>query len=390
MIKRAFAICLLACIGVILRAQDYSNHTGNALRLPFNLAFVPGISVADLVIGMEDREVEVSGINLGVIGSRIDRLNGISLGGVFGEVTRDAMGGEWSGVFNVVGGDARGMMVAGVFNVARQSMGGLQGAGVFNTAATVGGFQGAGVFNVNEENLNGGQGAGVFNLTKGSLQGAQAAGVFNQLAGDGAGVQIAGIFNSCDGEMTGVQLAGILNTANHFVDGVQVGVVNYADENDGVPLGLVSYVKSVGLRYDAWIDESQFGYIGVRSGTSRFYNVVSLGAQGNSPFRWLVGAGFGYQVQFVGDLLLDVGISTAHVNEEGDGWTSGTNLLNKVNCVGVIDLPGVPDLLVGLTLNIWVSDVQDGSDVAQYTLRVRQVGTTWVRVWPGLVAGVRF
>ena len=151
MIKRAFAICLLACIGVILRAQDYSNHTGNTLRLPFNLAFVPGISVADLVIGMEDREVEVSGINLGVIGSRIDRLNGISLGGVFGEVTRDAMGGEWSGVFNVVGGDARGMMVAGVFNVARQSMGGLQGAGVFNTAATVGGFQGAGVFNVNED-----------------------------------------------------------------------------------------------------------------------------------------------------------------------------------------------------------------------------------------------
>jgi hypothetical protein len=390
MTKRAFATCLLACIGMALQAQDHPEANAGTLRLPFNVSFVPGLSVADLIAGPGDQETEVSGINLSIIGGSIDYLNGVSLSGVFGEVKKDARGGEWAGVFNVIGGDARGITAAGVFNVAKHTMGGLQGAGVFNIAEEVTGFQAAGVFNIDEGNLGGGQGAGVFNVTKGSLHGIQMAGVFNHLAGDGVGAQLGGVFNSADGELRGVQIAGIFNTATHIVEGLQLGLVNYADEHDGVPIGLVSYVKSVGLRYDAWIDESQFGYIGVHSGTSRFYNVVALGAQGNSPFRWLVGAGFGYQVQFVGDLLLEVGFFSAHVNEQGDGWTSGTNLLNKIKCVGVIDLPGTPDLFVGLTLNLWVSDVHDGSDVAQYTIRVRQVGTTWVRVWPGLVAGVRF
>jgi len=383
-------VFLVVSFSSAVRAQERDEADTGAVRLHFNISFVPGLSLADIIADHGVREVEVSGINLNVIGGSIDRLSGLSWSGVFGEAKQDAKGIESAGVFNINNGELHGMAGAGVFNVVKLGLGGFQGAGVFNVAGSVRGFQGAGVFNVDEADLAGGQGAGVFNTVEGSLRGIQMAGIFNTVTGDGLGAQLGGIFNSTDGEFRGVQMAGIFNTAGHFAAGLQLGVLNFADEHEGVPIGLISYVKSVGLRYDVWIDESQFGYLGVRSGTSRFYNVVALGAQGNTPFRWLAGAGFGYQVQFVGDLLLDIGVFSGHVNEQGDTWTNGTNLLNKLHCVGVIDLAGVPDLFLGVTLNVWVSDVQDGSDVAQYTFRSRRVGTTWIRVWPGLVAGVRF
>lgn len=195
---------------------------------PFVIAFVPGLSVP---FGTYNTNLAA-----GAIGSAVGELNGI----------------QASGVFSVAEAAVRGVQTAGVFNAANASMRGIQSAGVFNVV---------------DGDFNGIQSAGIFNSTGGRMTGIQSAGIFNH----------AGSFN-------GLMASGIINQTGKG-RGLMVGLVNVADDLDGVAIGLVNNIKN-GVRDIAFDYQfaSKMAYVTYRSGTPMLYAVAYVGEHSKQIF----------------------------------------------------------------------------------------------------------
>jgi len=196
-------------------------------------------------------------------------------------------------------GDLNGLQAAGIFSTVDGRMLGGQFSGIFNLASDgVEGLQAAGIFNVADSSVHGGQVAGIFNSATGAVEGAQVAGIFNSAASHVNGLQVAGIFNTND-SFDGVMVASIIN-ATRQGRGVMVGLVNVADEFDGLALGLVNIigngVHDIALDYQFG---SQMLYTTLRSGTAFLYASVSAGETVAQLFT-------------ADDLTRSVGISLGH------------------------------------------------------------------------------
>ena len=128
---------------------------------------------------------------------------------------------------------------AGIFGSLETNVCGIQASSIMNiTKNTTFGGQFSGLFNISR-NLRGAQGAGLFNIAP-NASGAQFAGLFN-IAKNADGIQISGLFNIAS-EMDGVQISGLFNRAKK-IDGIQIGVINIAEENNGIALGLFNFIK---------------------------------------------------------------------------------------------------------------------------------------------------
>ena len=138
----------------------------------------------------------------------------------------------------------------GLFGAFDRNVYALQASTLLNISSNcVNGFQLSGLFNIGSQ-INGMQGTGLFNCA-GNVNGAQGAGLFN-IAKHVNGVQTAGIFNATT-ELNGVQASGIFNGAKR-VRGVQIGLINYAEESDGIAIGVINIIKDgmhhIGFNWD--------------------------------------------------------------------------------------------------------------------------------------------
>ena len=262
------------------------------MLVPINIDFVTPLSVGNIVQAATGKRI-LANASFHVLGSVGNALEGVEGSSIFNVQTDYVSGVQGAGVVNIVGGDAEWLQGAGVANIVSGHFHGAQGAGVFNIAAKgLSGVQGSGVANITGD-AHGVQGAGVVNIAQ-ELDGVQGAGVIN-IAKNVRGVQAAGVSNNAE-DVAGLQAAGVLNTARH-VTGAQIGLINIADNNEGVMLGLLNFSAAHGIHADLWTDEMRFVRLGLRTGNKNFYNLLAFGLQPfNGVTLWSIGYGAGTQV----------------------------------------------------------------------------------------------
>lgn len=342
-----------------------------------NVSLVPPLSVnsvfqyrtvnafaLDLLVG---DSAALGGVQLSGIGSRNGNVRGAQIAGVgnwvhagaYGQ-SGDARGGQVAGVLNWTGGSLRGAQIAGALNFAGRDSSGAQIAGAANLASELTGFQVAGAVNVAS-----------------AMSGAQVAGAVN-VASDAPGVQVAGGMNFASG-VAGVQAATV--NVSRQVNGAQIGVVNVAEDAD-VSIGVFSWVTR-GTR-DAALAVTEYGMLAeADTGGRTLYGVLTGGtAYGSQPRRYLLGVGIGWRALATDAIALDVQAATMQM-VDADAWTD--RHLSSARAVVAIRVAGPLSAFAGPTFNVFVDSEP---------LKIEPVGYGWkigsnVRVWPGILAGLR-
>lgn len=363
----------LAFSGVIAQEQETLFNTSDDSEyvvMPVNVSFFPGFSMGESVA--KGKKVK-NHISYNILAGSAAKLEGVEFGGIWNAYTEEVFGLQWAGIANTVAGTGKGGQWAGIANVVEGEFKGAQWAGIINKV---------------DANAVCAQWAGIANIVAGTGEVAQWAGIANVVDGEFRGAQWAGIANVVRNLEWGVQFSGIANVAEKVARGVQIGVVNVSNENDGIPVGPISYVNEFGLRYDVFADESKFFSAGLRTGTERFHNILFAGAQVNDPFRWSIGWVFGGHINVGEATYLDIDVSTQHINEK-DQWTDGLNMLNKFRVLGGWQASDSLSLYAGPTLNYFVSEISDGSDLASWSISEGKSGRHWKRWWPGFVIGIK-
>jgi hypothetical protein len=224
-------------------------------------------------------------------------------------------------------GYVRGVQVSGIYTTLGTELNGVQAAGIFNTAGgDVHGIQAAGIYNVSGGDVHGIQAAGIFNKAAGLVNGIQGAGIFNQASGKMRGIQAAGVYNYAGGGIQGIQ-AGLVNIAGGFSDNtpssdgtnlvstVQAGLVNISENEKTIPLGLVNIVKNGIFHPAVYYDDSNFLNFSLRSGSSRFYSLISIGTQLTGAEKdnlFVYRGGIGFELP-LGKVFLDLDLSRGSI-----------------------------------------------------------------------------
>ncbi|MCE5271979.1 hypothetical protein LLH00_11950 [bacterium] len=406
-------LCVLLLVCLCLPAVS------NARSRPLHLAIWERPERGDSTRHFRNRDLTVDGLSLCLISGAANRLHGLglALGGAsyntqmyglqlagLGAVAGQMSGVQVAGLGCVVEGGYTGLQLAGLACVADGPGRGLQLAGlacVQDGAAR--GFQLAGLATVVDGGYAGGQIAGLAAVADGGFKGAQVSGLACVVDGGFAGVQTSGLVCVVDGKAYGVQLAGLANVAGERfggvqlglcnvgekVAGVQLGLVNVAGELHGVPLGLVSYDSSWEPEREVWLDEAGFVNLGYRSGSRRFYNLVFMGQRPGDTWRWSLGWGAGVRFFLPGRDLVEVGADISHLNE-GEFWTDRVNWLLRARVMWEHPVGERICLALGPSLNYFYSSLNDGADIAPWSVYDSRGGGRFKRLWPGLSAGLRF
>ena len=418
-----FFVLVIFFIPLLVLAQDGEEEAYQ--HVPFSITFLPNLSTT----GFREDNV-IKHISINVIGGYAAKVHGLELGAVFNIEKEEVVGFQYAGVLNFVGsslpgspedeagsapiqglagwqaagvangviGDASLAQTSGVFNYVSGSFTGLQAAGTANfVGGDFTGFQSSGVVNSVLGDVNFAQVSGGMNFALDTVSGVQAAGTLN-LAGGINGAQFSVI--NIGGEIRGVQV-GVVNIARR-IEGVQVGVVNVSEEMDGAPIGLISAVGNGQFHLNTWASETALVNVGLKMGSKYVYNIFGLGyqpiVQPNQPLRWFPVLGIGGHIP-LDPFFVDIDLVSQNVREGPRPWditftkeTSGLNLLNKVRLTGGWQIiPGLA-ITAGPTLNVFVSNDQDGSDIPIYDQPIissSRSGDTRVRIWPGFTLGLQ-
>ncbi|MDK9698819.1 MAG: hypothetical protein OEM52_01535 [bacterium] len=302
---------------------------------------------------------------------------------------RDISGVILSGVANVAGNSVEGLPFTGGFNIVRDNVEGLGVAGIANIAGgDVEGLLGAGVVNVARDDMEGLLVTSGFNVAT-KMEGLAVAGVGNVTRDDAEGLHTAGLFNYAHSDFDGLQIAGLLNYAKHL-NGGQIGLVNYSLDADELLIGAVSYSQRFGLRYEAMIDEAQFATVNLHSGNKKWYNRLIVGSRLGNDQATLLGAGFGRRYRYE---IIDweFGASVSAVNLDSDfplGNSDG--MLYKSTLTGTIKVSDNIAVVLGPSLNFWLSKASDGSEFGGWPIWERKSYSQYRNVWVGGVFGIRF
>lgn len=368
------------------REQVQTHEDSDYTHIPFSLSFLPGVSTGGLMGG----DI-ITNVSINIIAGRYAKLHGVEFGSVLNWEMEEVCGAQFSGVANIVEGDVRGFQSGGALNVVLGDLDGLQASGAVNYArgcVRIGQLGGA--VNIALGDLKGIQASGAINYVGGNIKGVQT-GVINYVnpMGDNVNkVAQIGVVN-IGGDVSGTQI-GVVNIGRK-VEGAQVGVVNYAEELSGVPVGVFSFVRKGRLNVDVWGSETAPMNIGLKTGGKYVYGILAVGTQPFSDLsRWFPGVGIGGHIPF-GSKFVNVEALSFQINE-GEAWTDETHVLNKFRLIGGWQVQPRLAVFAGVTLNVFVSQVNDGDHIAigSFYDSVNDDGDRWVRMWPGFVAGVQF
>ena len=195
--------------------------------------------------------------------------------GIFGAYDKNVRIIQTSSLMNIVENSVTGLQASGLFNVAGGDVKGAQYSGLFNTAKDTSGAQVTGLFNITKE-----------------LSGAQVSGLFN-VAEDVKGAQITGLFNCA-----------------RKVKGAQIGVVNIAEESDGIAIGVFNFIKN-GMHHFcfSWNTDNMIDTY-YQSGTRNFFVTLGMSYDASEMFKddrkemWVPYGGIGTEFRF-GFIYLD-------------------------------------------------------------------------------------
>jgi hypothetical protein len=240
---------------------------------PFQISLVPGLSTH----GRLNARV-TNKYSLNVWGGYSGGVSVAELGGIFNLVRKDVQYVQAAGSFNLVGGNVKGVQLAGNVNYVSGRVTGAQLAGTYNHIM---------------DSLNGVQASGVANFVNRQTKGAQLAGVINVAVGKIKGAQAAGVINVAVKEIEGAQIAGVVNYARR-VKGFQLGLINIAHTVDGMSIGFLSLVAKGYHKVDISTNEVAPLNLSFKTGTHRFYNILSAGIRWADSSKMLsLGYGIG-------------------------------------------------------------------------------------------------
>lgn len=327
----------------------------------FRISLVPGLSTSNTY--------STANLSLNVLGGYHGAFHGFELGTVFNGNRYDVSGLQMAGVLNLNQQQALGLFLSGGLNIAGALDGGML----------------AGIGNIGRERARGIMLAGGFNYAKVQQKGLMVAGAVN-VAGESNGLSLAPI-NIAD-EQKGVQF-GVVNIAGEQ-EGTQIGIINIvSEENEGTPIGLLSFVKGGRYNVDVWSNATGFINGGVRLGTESIYNVLSIGY---NPFYgdnlWQVGIGIGYhyELNHNGDGL-ETDLMYYHVNHDGQ-WTEETSFHGQWRIHYTRSFTDGVALFTGPSLNLLLTDESLPTEQVPYTLFEQSPGSNELLWWVGWSLGV--
>lgn len=335
----------------------------------------------------------------------INMLGGYSLGtrkielGFFVNMDRgDVSWLQIAGIGNMVGGRMYGIQLSGFYNINGGETKAVQISGFTNVnLRDVQGFQIAGFSNVNVKSVEGLQVAGFTNVGVGKSLGVQIAGAANVQIGSLKGSQFAGVTNIATDHVRGSQIAGLFNYG-HVVHGTQIGLINVADTLGGVPIGLISYVRSGYHKLEFSADEVFHTNVAFRTGVSKFYNIIFAGVRPDHDLPsnpvWTFGYGVGTAPRLTRWLDLNIDATAQHVNQ--GSFTNELSLLNKIHVGLDFRLARKFSLYGGVTLNGYLT--HNGyagypvlfTDYQPTVTHEQNWGQSNLKMWWGAKVGLRF
>lgn len=276
---------------------------------------------------------------------------------------------------NILGGITGGVdgaEFAGIFNINNYNTKGAQFAGIFNKT----------------NNLNGVQFAGVANISQTANKSAQLSGVVNQVSSGNVAFQAAGVVNIAD--TATVQLSGLVNIAKK--SNVQIGIINISDTAN-IMIGLVNIARNGFIEVEAAGGEFLHTTLSLRSGTKRFYGMVSIGGNFADEF-WAYGGGIGTTFDFSKSwgLNTEAAVFTL-VNRKFKHDDKGYNGLVQLRPVIYYQVKKHLKFFAGPVANFCVTDIRSEYNLninAPYTIWDKTSGNKKYQAWIGFTAGVRF
>ncbi|OFX85998.1 MAG: hypothetical protein A2W99_16675 [Bacteroidetes bacterium GWF2_33_16] len=382
------AILLLA-INLVGKAQDEKKES--EVR-PFQITFVTPLGTNGL-----DAWNITNKFSINLYAGYNGGLDGVELSG-FGSMLKNNMKGtQISGFGNIIMGTGKGAQISGYFNFSKGYFSGVQVSGfsniIINDAKA---WQLSGFANVTTKKLEGGQVASFANYSKGNTNG-QMSGFANVNSGDLTGVQIAGFANVNTGSLQGVQIGGFANVTQHL-RGVQIGFFNYVDSLEkGIPIGFLTIVKNGYRTLEISGNETIYGNVSFKTGTTHFYNIFSVGGSyKDDKIYWGLGYGIGTMLPLKEKWNLGFELLSYQINE--DEWhTEALNLHNKLQITASRKVAKNIDLFGGISWNVNVSETEDRdgnpfeSTITPYSVFDKTYGNgNNVTMYPGFTVGVRF
>jgi hypothetical protein len=151
---------------------------------------------------------------------------------------------------------------------------GAQINAVANYARHAEGLQLSGFTNISATPMRGLQLTGITNIAMGVKNGMQLGGLLNVASGKMSGMQL-GTYNFAE-EQNGLQL-GVINVATTHPKGWQVGLINYTKDTGGRKLGLINVDPSTTVDYMLYGGSSTKINGAVRFRNKSTYNIIGLG-----------------------------------------------------------------------------------------------------------------
>jgi len=282
-------------------------------------------------------------------------MNGRLSGNIINDYSINLLGGYSLGTrkielgffFNLDRGDVSFFQVAGFGNMVGGNVYGVQGSGFFNyNEGEVKAVQLTGGINLNLDETRGVQLAGLSNVVTASADGVLISGLGNFANGASKGVQIAGGANIHVGDYDGPQISALANVATgrikgpqitalynygRYVKGTQIGLLNISDSLSGVPIGLISIVRTGYHKIELSADEVFYTNFAFRTGVRQFYNILMAGIQPETPADgdnvWTFGYGIGTAPSLAKWLDINIDLVSQHVNK--GSFTDELSSLNR-------------------------------------------------------------
>ncbi len=309
---------------------------------------------------------------------------GLQIAGLLNRIDGDLRYAQVAGGVNSVGGNVEGIQICAIANIVEKNTTGIQLASGANlTFGSMTGIQWSGIGNFAEVNMEGIQIAAGGNITAGHCEGVQASAGFNG-AKSFRGMQLS-VLNVA-GDANGGQF-GLINIAQN-VRGVQIGLLNIAEDVSGAPIGLLSFVKHGRQNLALWGSDTADLNIGIKLGSRYVYSLIAGGPESlENSDRWFLGVGLGVHIPS-GHKFVDVDLSTFGIGENGRDDEDLHQLSKARVSLGWQIAPHFA-LVGGMSLNVFTSNFNDGSDFAKGTWYDGKRDGTWVKVWPGFSLGIQ-
>lgn len=367
----AIVLFVFSCIAVIAQDQNVSENRA------FQISFITPLGTN----GLDSWKIS-NNVSVNIFAGYNGGLDGFEIGGFYNGLHKDM----------------RGVQLAGFVNTVLGNMTGLQGSGFANfVKGESKGTQLSGFTNVALNDFTGLQASGFANYAKNIPSGVQISGFANVNLGDIKGVQASGFANINKGKTDGAQISGFFNYTKKL-KGIQISFVNIADSvESGLPIGFFSYVKNGYHKFEFGGNESLYCVASFKTGTTKFYNIFSLGINiNNNNLFWGFGYGIGTLIPVSEKISVNVDLISYQINDDMFRTYYNFNSLNKLNVNAAMQLTDGLAVFGGISWNVLVSDVYDyegnhiEADLAPWSVYNRTQNNINVKMYPGFSLGLRF